>query len=64
MSFFFYRQLSYDQQRAWLPSRHVERSYATHRRVSGEEYRRADVISSSIEDRIYYYAVKSAAGAS
>ena len=32
--------------------------FATHRRVSGEAYRRADVISLSIEDRIYDYAVK------
>ena len=31
MSFFFYRQLSYEQQRAWLPSHRIWRSYATKR---------------------------------
>ena len=42
----------------------TSRSYATPRRVCGEAYRRADVISLSIEDRFYNYAVKSAAGVS
>ena len=61
MSFFFYRQLSYDQQWAWLPSHRIWRSNATSKCACGEAYRRADVISLSIEDRIYDYAVKLAA---
>ena len=39
MSFFFYRQLSYDQQRAWLPSHRIWRSNATRKCVCGEAYR-------------------------
>ena len=41
MSFFFYRQPSYDQQRAWLPSHRAYRSFATHRHDCGEACRKA-----------------------
>ena len=41
MSFFFYRQLSYDQQQAWLPSHRIWRSNATSKCVCGEACRNA-----------------------